>query len=62
MLLLIKLTIAGGMLEGLIYFANLSTISLHTSLLGDKPYTAPMKTLMANINLNLGYLVCFYNV
>ncbi len=56
-----KLTIASSLLGGIIFFANLSAVSLHMNLLGSNPYTFPVRILMAALNLNVGYSVCFYN-
>ena len=57
----IKLTISGGMLGGIIFFANMSQVNLHSDLLSNKIYTRPIKISMAFLNLNLGFPVCFYN-
>ena len=57
----IKLTITSGVLGGPIFFANISAISLHTSFLSNEVFTCPYRVLMAVINLNLGFPVCFYN-
>ena len=57
----INLTISSGMLGGIIFFANMSLISLHSDLLSDKLYTQPIKIMMSFLNLNLGFPVCFYN-
>ena len=60
-LFFINLTISSGMLGGIIFFANMSLISLHSDLLSDELYTQPIKIMMSFLNLNLGFPVCFYN-
>ena len=57
----INLTVSSGMLGGIIFFANMSLISLHSDLLSDELYTRPIKIMMSFLNLNLGFPVCFYN-
>ena len=61
LLFYMKLTIASSLLGGIIFFANLSAVSLHMNLLSSNPYTFPVRILMAALNLNIGYSVCFYN-
>lgn len=56
-----KLTISTGLLGGIVFFANLSAISLHLDMLSEDIYTLPIRTLMASLNLNMGYSFCFYN-
>ena len=56
-----KLTISDGALGGIIFFSNISSISLHTSLLVDKGYVLPIKYMMAFLNLNNGFSVCLYD-
>ena len=60
-LFFINLTISSGMLGGIIFFANMSLISLHSDLLSNELYTQPIKIMMSFLNLNLGFPVCFYN-
>ena len=60
-LFFINLTVSSGMLGGIIFFANMSLISLHSDLLSDKLYTRPIKIMISFLNLNLGFPVCFYN-
>ena len=57
----INLTVSSGMLGGIIFFANMSLISLHSDLLSNELYTRPIKIMMSFLNLNLGFPVCFYN-
>ena len=60
-LFVIKITIAGGVLGSIVFFANVSAVCLHTEFLSDRLYTRPIKILMALFNLNLGFPLCFYN-
>ena len=57
----IKLTIAGGIMGSFIFFANMSVISLHGNLLNDSTLSKTINILLAFLNLNLGYPVCFYH-
>ena len=57
----INLTVSNGMLGGIIFFANMSLISLHSDLLSNELYTRPIKIMISFLNLNLGFPVCFYN-
>ncbi len=56
-----KLTISNGTFGGIIFVANMSAISLHTSLLSNGRYTLPIRYLIAFLNLNTGFSVCLYN-
>ena len=56
-----KLTISSGPLGGVIFVANMSAISLHTTLLSDNMYTQAIRYLIAFLNLNTGFSVCLYN-
>ena len=60
-LFFINLTVSSGMLGGIIFFANMSLISLHSDLLSNELYTQPIKIMMSFLNLNLGFPFCFYN-
>ena len=60
-LFFINLTVSSGMLGGIIFFANMSLISLHSDLLSNELYTRPINIMMSFLNLNLGFPVCFYN-
>ena len=57
----IRLTVAGGLLGGLIFFANMSVVSLHTNLLDSCNFSRTIGIFLALLNLNLGYPMCFYN-
>ena len=57
----IKFTVSSGMIGGMIFFANVALISLHSDLLSKQLYAQIIKILMAFLNLNIGFSVCFYN-
>ena len=61
LLFILNLTVSNGTLGGLVFFANMSVVSLHTNLLVDKLYTLPVKLSLSFLNLNLGYPMCFYH-
>ena len=60
-LFMLKLTIAGGILGPVIFFANMSVIGLHTMFLSDQWYATAIRIIISLGNLNLGFPVCFYN-
>ena len=60
-LFITKLTISSGPLGGVIFVANMSAISLHTTLLSDNIYTQAIRYLIAFLNLNTGFSICLYN-
>ena len=60
-LFVFNLTVSNGTLGGLVFFANMSAVSLHTNILVDELHTLPVKLSLSFLNLNLGYPMCFYH-
>lgn len=61
MLFVFRITISDGVVGGVIFFANMSSKSLHFSLLTDHMYTLPVRVALSMLNLSTGFTLCFYD-
>lgn len=58
----LRITISRGIVGGVIFYANMSSISLYSNLLSDHhAYSIPVRVLLSVFNLSTGFTLCFYN-